>query len=159
VSRNGNLLLNFPLRNDGTLDDQELAILADITTWMKTNGEGIYATRPWKIFGDGPRSAIKNDPKVKYNEALRQDFDEKDVRFTQKGDDLFAFVTGVPEREAVIPSLALGRDHVSGKVQRVALLGHNEPLKFTHDASGLRIALPETKPSRHVLAFKINGLV
>jgi len=158
VSRNGCLLLNFPLRNDGTLDDQELAILAEITAWMKTNNEGIYATRPWKIFGDGPRSKIQNDPKVKYNEALSQDFDEQDVRFTKKGDDLFAFVTGVPEREAVIPSLALGRDHVSGKIQRVSLLGHGDPLKFTHDASGLRITLPETKPSRHVLAFKINGL-
>jgi alpha-L-fucosidase len=158
VSRNGNLLLNFPLRNDGTLDSEELAILAGITAWMKTNGEGIYATRPWKIFGDGPRSHIKNDPKVKYNESLRQDFDEQDVRFTKKGDDLFAFVTGVPAREAVIPSLARSQAHVTGRIERVTLLGHGEPLKFTHDDSSLRIELPETKPSHHVLAFKINGL-
>ena len=57
VSRNGNLMLNFPLPNSGELDAEELKILDEITAWMAVNSEGIYATRPWKIFGDGPARA------------------------------------------------------------------------------------------------------
>jgi alpha-L-fucosidase len=54
VSRNGNLLLNIPLPASGMPDDAELKILASITSWMKVNSEAIHATRPWKIFGEGP---------------------------------------------------------------------------------------------------------
>ncbi len=54
VSRNGNLLLNFPLPGSGALDAEELKVLEEITEWMAVNSEGIYATRPWKIFGEGP---------------------------------------------------------------------------------------------------------
>jgi len=158
VSRNGNLLLNFPLRNDGTLDPEEQAILAEITAWMQVNGDAIYATRPWKIFGDGPHSKVKSDPKVKYNESLREDFNVDDTRFTTKGGDLFAFVMGVPEREAVIAPLAASRGHFRGKIERVTLLGHDAPLKWTLDATaGLKIELPVEKPAKHALAFRISG--
>lgn len=63
VSRNGNLMLNFPLPNSGELDAEELKILDEITWWMAVNSEGIYATRPWKIFGDGlrPRRQVQRD--------------------------------------------------------------------------------------------------
>lgn len=54
VSRNGNLLLNFPLPNRGELDAEELKILEGITSWMAVNNEAIYGTRPWKIYGEGP---------------------------------------------------------------------------------------------------------
>ena len=54
VSRNGNLMLNFPLPNSGMLDDDELKVLSGITDWMAVNSEAIHDTRPWKIFGDGP---------------------------------------------------------------------------------------------------------
>jgi alpha-L-fucosidase len=54
VSKNGNLLLNFPLPNSGELDFEEMEVLEGITAWMQINSEGIYATRPWKIYGEGP---------------------------------------------------------------------------------------------------------
>jgi len=60
VSRNGNLLLNFPLPSDGMLDPKELAILEEITKWMSVNGEAIYSTRPWKIYGEGPEVTAVN---------------------------------------------------------------------------------------------------
>ena len=65
VSRSGNLLLNFPLRSDGTLDEKEMTVLEGITKWMAVNGEAIYATRPWKTFGEGPgtqRGQIRSPP-------------------------------------------------------------------------------------------------
>ena len=49
-------MLNFPLPNSGMPDAEELKILEEITQWMAVNSEGIYATRPWKIFGEGPVS-------------------------------------------------------------------------------------------------------
>ena len=64
VSRNGNLLLNFPLPNSGALDPEELKIVAGITRWMAVNSEGIYATRPWKIFGEGPGTQVAREGRV-----------------------------------------------------------------------------------------------
>ena len=63
VSRNGNLMLNFPLPNSGELDYEELVILDEITKWMAINSEGIYASRPWKIFGDGPVATARAAPR------------------------------------------------------------------------------------------------
>src|SRR5660397_113331 len=54
VSKNGNLMLNIPLRGVGAIDEHEEAFLAGLTAWMDVNSEGIYATRPWKIHGEGP---------------------------------------------------------------------------------------------------------
>ena len=54
VSKNGNLMLNIPVRGDGTIDEKERKIVEGIGVWMKVNSESIYGTRPWKIFGEGP---------------------------------------------------------------------------------------------------------
>ncbi len=73
VSRNGNLMLNFPLPNSGELDYEELLVLDEITKWMAVNSEGIYGTRPWKIFGDGPvATAPPSKDGTRFNEAGAQ---------------------------------------------------------------------------------------
>ena len=54
VAKNGNLLLNIPQRGDGTIDAEAEQVLAELAAWMKVNGEAIFATRPWKILGEGP---------------------------------------------------------------------------------------------------------
>jgi alpha-L-fucosidase len=54
VSKNGTFILNLPGKPDGTIDSKEIAILDQIAAWMKVNGEAIYETRPWKIYGEGP---------------------------------------------------------------------------------------------------------
>jgi len=53
VSKNGTFILNVPGRPDGTIDNKENAVLDMITAWMKVNGEAIYETRPWRVFGEG----------------------------------------------------------------------------------------------------------
>jgi alpha-L-fucosidase len=54
VSKNGNLMLSVPLQRDGQPDADEIKIVSEIGAWLKVNGEAIYATRPWKIYGEGP---------------------------------------------------------------------------------------------------------
>src|SRR5206468_5750767 len=99
VSRNGNLMLNFPLPASGMLDSDELNVLDGITKWMAINSEGIYATRPWKIFGSGPSTdkAKNANESQQFNESRRKDLTFEDVRFTAKGNMLYAFIMGWPE--------------------------------------------------------------
>jgi alpha-L-fucosidase len=163
VSRNGNLMLNIPLPASGMPDSDELAVLDGITRWMAVNSEGIYATRPWKIFGEGPRSAIAKDENAsssaqQFNESKRKDFTHEDVRFTTKGNTLYAFIMGWPEggQQVVIKPLATTSEQKVGTIENVELLGVGN-VAFTRDAEGLNVTLPDTKPGEHAFALKISG--
>jgi alpha-L-fucosidase len=160
VSRNGNLMLNFPLPNSGMLDDQELRILSEITDWMKVNSEAIYATRPWTIFGSGPSTEkAKIGAQTNFNEKDRQDLTADDFRFTTTVDALYAFVMGVPEARVTVPSLAPGKAAFVGKISSVELLGHAGKLDWKQDASGLTISLPKSKPCKFALAFRVRRAI
>ena len=153
VSRNGNLMLNVPLPNSGEPDQQELAIVEEIARWMAVNGEGIYATRPWKIFGDGP--GVNSAAGSGMNERNRKDLTAADVRFTTKDSTLYAFVMGWPSGSATLPSLALAGKNDVPKIRNVELLGHRGKLKWTQDDAALKVELPDAKPSEHAVTFKI----
>ncbi|MGA2721204.1 MAG: alpha-L-fucosidase [Bryobacteraceae bacterium] len=155
VSRNGNLMLNFPLPNSGELDAKELKILDEITRWMAVNSEGIYSTRPWKIFGDGPGTKPAAAPDQRFNENSRKDLTAEDVRFTTKANAMYAFVMGWPGKEAAIPALALGGKNSVPRIRNIELLGHKGKLKWTQDAGTLKVELPEEKPSDYAVTFKI----
>jgi alpha-L-fucosidase len=173
VSRNGTLLLNFPLKGDGTLDPKEMAILSEITAWMAVNSEGIYGTRPWKVCGEGPSvqgtirdtSVYKQLPPIPDTSpgATRtagardtgKPFTAQDVRFTSKGKMLYAFVMGWPEKEVVIGSLGTGSKPEAGKVQNVELLGFKGKVEWSQEATGLRVQMPAEKLSDYSIALKI----
>jgi alpha-L-fucosidase len=173
VSRNGNLLLNFPLKGDGTLDPKEMAILSEITAWMAVNGEGIYGTRPWKVCGEGPSvqgtvrdtSVYKQLPPIPDTSpgATRtagardsgKPYTAQDVRFTSKGKTLYAFVMGRPEKEAVIASLGTASKPEPGKIQNVELLGFKAKVQWSQEAAGLRVQMPAEKLSEYSTTLKI----
>jgi alpha-L-fucosidase len=154
VSRNGNMLLNFPLRSDGTLDDQEMSIVAELTKWMAINNEAIHGTRPWKIFGEGPGLA-STGATASFNERLHKELTAEDVRFTTKDNALYAFSMGWNPQETVIAALAPSRNLYPGKIHQVTLLGYSGQLKWTHNEYGLRIQMPAHKTSDHAAVFKI----
>src|SRR6266478_1416560 len=157
VSKNGNLMLNFPLPNSGMLDDRELKVLSGITDWVTVNSEAIYATRPWKISGQtAPVTPPSAD--ASFNESKRRALTADDIRFTKKGETLYAFVMGWPEEQAVIAALASNSKQAPGKIENVELLGHSGRLKWTRDDAGLKIELPEQKPCEHAVAFRIVGV-
>jgi alpha-L-fucosidase len=157
VSRNGNLMLNFPVRCDGTLDSEELKIVDEITRWMAVNSEAIYATRPWKIFGESPAVPAPAGKPTPFNERNRKDLTASDVRFTAKGKTLYAFLMGWPDKQALIAPLATTSNQDVGKIQNVKLLGFKGTVKWIQDQTGLKVEMPPEKPCDHAITLEIEG--
>ncbi len=159
VSKNGNLMLNIPLRGDGSIDEHEEAFLAGLTAWMDVNSEGIYSTRPWKIYGEGPSTTARPAARGGGRGATAAST-AQDIRFTTKGDTLYAFVQAWPDsRVAQIKSLATGSPQTGGaKVTGVSLLGYDGKVTWTQDAQGLSVNLPEKAPSQYAVTLKILGV-
>ena len=140
VSKNGNLLLNFPLPNSGELDPREITVLEGITAWMAVNGDGIYGTRPWKIYGEGPSTQQKVET-GNFNEDKKKDLTGEDIRFTKKGNTIFAFVMGKTE-VAEVNALGLWSPQDPGKIERVQILGDDGKLEWIQDNGALRVRVP-----------------
>lgn len=155
VSKNGNLLLNIPLPGHGRPDDDEFTFLDRFGAWMALNGEAIYSTRPWKIHGEGPTQGAGGSL---YSGPGRQ-FVAGDIRFTTKGDALYAIALAWPgDRRLVIKSLASGSPHYRGEIAKIGLTGSESNLVWSRDADGVTISLPEKPPCDYAYVFKINPL-
>jgi len=155
VSKNGNLLLSIPMRGDGTIDALETEFLEGMVAWMEVNGEAIFATRPWKIYGEGPtkiKSGMFNEGKTR--------FVPEDIRFTSRGNILYAFIMGLPEENnVVIRSLSSASPEMQGtQISGISLLGHNGSIIWTQDAEGLKVQLPDELPCQHAVTLKISCL-
>jgi len=161
VSKNGNLMLNIPLRGDGSIDDCEEAFLAGFTAWMDVNSEVIYGTRPWKVYGEGPSTAPRPPAAPGSGRGPAPPWTSEDIRFTTKAGALYTFVGAWPEsRVAKIRSLAAGSPQLSGaKVANVSLLGYGGKVTWTHDEQGLSVTLPDRAPSRYAVTLKIQGVL
>lgn len=150
VSKNGNLLLNFPPKPDGTLDDDELRLLDELAEWMPVNGEAIYGTRPWKVYGEGAapiKDGSFNEGKLKYAST--------ETRFTRKGNTLYLIALGWPEQgKIMVNSLA----NSVGDIGKISLLGHKGKIRWNQTGDELSINLPDKQPCKHAYSFKIEGL-
>jgi alpha-L-fucosidase len=160
VSKNGNLMLSVPLQRGGQPDADELRIVQDIGAWLKVNGEAIYATRPWKVYGEGPSTEVKEKGQFDgQSDFQKRPFTAQDIRFTQSkdGKTLYAIVLAYPANgEMTIKSLASKSELWPGRVWSVKMLGVGS-LDFTRDAAGVHITLPKKQPSQIAFALKIKG--
>ena len=160
VSKNGNLMLSVPLRRDGQPDEQEIEIVKEIGAWLKVNGEAIYATRPWKVYGEGPSTAVAEKGQFDgQKDVSDKPFTAEDIRFTQSkdGKTVYAIVLEIPkDGKVTVKSLAAGSDKYPGKIGSVRLVGGGK-LKFTRDANGLHVSLPEKFDGKTALALKIKA--
>jgi alpha-L-fucosidase len=161
VSKNGNLMLNIPLRGDGSIDDKEEAFIAGLTAWMDVNSEGIYASRPWKIYGEGPSTTARAGARGTGRGNATPANTSADIRFTTNGGALYAYLLALPtEPRAVIKSLATNSPQVAGKkVADVSLLGYPGKLEWTQDDQGLAVKLPDKLPSDHSITLRIQGVI
>jgi alpha-L-fucosidase len=149
VSKNGNLLLNIVQYADGSLPRESERLMQELAPWMKVNGEAIHGTRPWKLFGEGPTSTNAGA----FQESA--DYTARDIRFTTKGNTLYAITLGEPSGSVAIASLARGNAHEKRAVRSVHLLGRRQPLTFRQTDSALVVDLPPALPSRHASALRI----
>lgn len=153
VSKNGALLLNVGPRPDGTIPEPEQAILLEIGRWLAINGEAIYGTRPWKVHGEGPTEVFEGG----FTDTKRQAFTARDVRFTARGETLYATVLGWPENgEATVQWLRAGSPLYAAEIQRVELLGAEQPVEWMRDHTGLKVKLPAHKPHDAAFVLKIR---
>ncbi len=164
VSKNGNLLLNIPVRGDGTIDEKETRVVEEIGAWMKVNQRALIGTRPWRLFGEGPATAGAAIKAQGFNEEAKQ-YSPQDIRFTTRGDTLYAIALAWPaDGQLTVKSLAdgasgaSGAPGASGDIQTVRLLGHPGDLHWTRDALGLRVQLPAAPPCDYAYALEIGGL-
>jgi alpha-L-fucosidase len=160
VSKNGNLMLSVPVRGDGSIDSDEVKILDDIGVWLKINGEAIYATRPWTVFGEGPSTkAFERGQFDGQSDTRKAPFTSEDIRFTQSKDGrtLYAIVLAFPaDGKVTITSLRENSAQWPGQIGNVRMLGGRGKLKFVRDENGLHLTLPDKKPSAIAFALKIT---
>jgi len=153
VSKNGNLLINIVQTPEGDLESDILQTLDEIGKWMAANGEGIYGTRPWKVFGEVPDHNLAvtagnfNEDKVKYT--------DQDIRFTAKGNHLFSFCLNIPEGDIQIRSLGKASTINFKKILSIKMLGSNEQLLWQQNENALVIKKPVQNPDWKVLGFNI----
>ncbi len=151
VSKNGNLLLNIGPRSDGTIPDEVQSVLRSVGAWLRINGDAIYGTRPWRIYGEGPTKVTAGS----FHDTDTASYTPNDFRFTTKSDTLYAIELGWPSNgEAVIRSLALSPG--ISPVRSVELLGASEPIKFHQASDGLHLQLPPKAPGEFAFAFRIE---
>jgi alpha-L-fucosidase len=155
VSKNGNLLLNIPVRGDGTIDEKEEEVLKGITAWMDVNGEAIYATRPWKVFGEGPASEGAVLTAQGFNEGKGKPFTPADVRYTtsKDGHTLYIIAMGVPTEPLRLTQL--GRTSAGARIESLTLLGGSGAVKCQQTDDALVIEPVQEKPANDAaIVFK-----
>ena len=152
VSKNGNLLLNIPVRGDGTIDEREEKVLAGIAAWMDVNKECIFGTRPWKVFGEGPATGGAALTAQGFNEGKGRPFTSDDVRFTAKGSALYAIVMGWPTGPLAIRSLGASAKLLDGPIAGIELLGSNEEVHWKRTDEALVVEPAKAMPASD-LAF------
>ncbi|GAC1637289.1 MAG: alpha-L-fucosidase [Candidatus Acidiferrum sp.] len=151
VSKNGNLLMNIGPKSDGTIPEEVQKVLLDVGAWLKVNGEAIYGTRPWRIYGEGPTKVAAGS----FHDTDTAHYTAEDFRFTTKGDVLYAIGLKWPTNGQVVVH-ALARTAGSERVQTVSLLGSDGSLQFEQGTDGLHVRLPGESPAKYAYTLRVT---
>ncbi len=175
VSKNGNLLLNIELKPDGTIPGELKQSIDIVGDWLKVNGEAIYGTRPWKVYGDGKSvrgesehvegGEIRNagddiEEKTKKGEHYNQrttaspEFASDEVRFTTKGDAFYITVMNPKTGEFVIPSFGKGSEVNPGNLKSLTQLYDGRSITFKQTNKGLSINMPAINGKSYPVVLK-----
>jgi alpha-L-fucosidase len=145
VSKNGNLLLNVGPKDDGTIPDQARSVLLSMGEWLHLNGEAIYGSRPFTVFGEGPTTGGTKSAEMN-NDV--QTYTAEDIRFTTNhgpsGESiLYAILLGWPkDGDIIIHTLFAENPYLAEPVCGVELIGDNNSSQFHQEQDGLHVALP-----------------
>ena len=152
VSKNGTMLLSIPQRGDGTIDTRETDFLKGLGAWTGVNGEGIYGSRPWTVYGEGP-TKIPPDRRGRGADSPIP-YTPEDIRFTTKGGKVYIFPLAEPTGPISVKSFGL--DTATGKkVKTIALVGSDEAVHWRQDGAALVIDPPAHLPSADVISYRV----
>jgi alpha-L-fucosidase len=156
VSKNGVMLLNIGPKADGTIPEPERDLLVRIGEWLRDYGEAIYGTRPWKVFGEGPTNVKEGQ----FTDTSRNEYTSSDVRYTTRGETLYAIVMAPPANgRTVLSSLAPRSGLFDGSVSSVRLVGRNREVPWSLGPNGLEVSLHERPVEVGPFALKIEQRV
>jgi alpha-L-fucosidase len=154
VSKNGSLLLNIGPKPDGTIPQAEVDLLKEIGDWLAVNGEAIYSTRAWKVYGEGA-TIVPDGKHTNDAEKNRKDFNKSDVRFTQNSDILYAILMAWPGDNAELTIRSINSKLYPETISKIELIGYGE-VAFNQTESALKVTLPANSPSVYAQVLKIN---
>ncbi len=153
VAKNGVMLLNVPPDPDGTIPPVMVNLLTEMGAWLEINGDAIYGTRPWTVFGEGPTRLPQGGHKI---EKLEIDYTNKDIRYTKNSDnEFFAIVLDKPVGEIVMQTLSTQIGALNSNISKIELLGSEQEVIWDRDERGLVIQAPTSLRSDHAIAFRI----
>lgn len=153
VSKNGALMLNVSPMANGTIPQNQQDILLSIGKWLSVNGEAIYGSRTWNVYGEGPAKLEKGGmftDKVSYG--------AKDIRYTRKGNTIYAIVLGWPGNSSVVTLESFSGKTLNTipKIKKVSVLGSTETIKYSLDENGLHFTTPSQKTDDKAFVLKIE---
>jgi alpha-L-fucosidase len=151
VSKNGYLLLNVGPKPDGTIPEPARDLLLAIGKWLEVNGEAVFGTTPWLVYGEGPTKMGDAGP---FSERKEVTYTRQDVRYTCTDDALYATCLGWPGNEVSLQ--ACGRQLYEGEVANVRMLGSDEPLEWRLTPDALTVTTPKRRPCDHAFVFRIE---
>lgn len=153
VAKNGNMLLNVPPDPDGTIPQVMVDLLTEMGAWLEVNGEAIYKTRVWNVFGEGPTRLPDGGHKVEKKKIV---YTNKDIRFTKGSEDVFyAIVMDKPGAQLEIKSLGSQLGVLNAKIESIELLGSDEDISWERTSEALVIKSPKNFPTDYAHAYKI----
>ncbi|MBB6431245.1 alpha-L-fucosidase [Algisphaera agarilytica] len=138
VSKNGNLLLNYTQRPDGSLDDETHWTVEQVGKWLNTCGEAIYGTRPWRVFGEGPTQIGEGEMGLQQKIS----FGAEDFRYTQRDNVVYAISLGRPSGGKPWVAKSLSGESIAD----VTLLGYNDKVEWSLQPDGLHVQPPSPLP-------------
>ena len=152
VSKNGTLLLNVGPKADGSISEQDTAVLTEIGDWMAVNSEAIYGTKVWRKYGEGPTKVKEGQ----FTDGVEKVFTPEDIRFTVRGENLYCTVLSWPEDgHVVIKSLGHSADanlpEFHGIVKDVDVLGCDEKPVWSREKGGLHVTMPGIRTDKPVV--------
>ena len=153
VSKNGALMLNVSPRANGTIPQEQQDILLEIGEWLDVNGEAIYGSSPWKTFGEGPTKQEKGGMFLDWINYTPQD-----IRYTRKGNVIYAVVLGWPGANAPILLESFSAENLEERqeINSVSVLGSTEEIKYELKEDGLQLVTPAEKLDDKAIVFKIE---